>query len=570
MGMEAADLSLIAADNQASPIVPAAYSDGGTQQSIGIDKVNRIGAHKHRHAQAAAKASQISLAGRESGSILVFAEHSDRLLCDPTNSLRAYGVYQFKYVSTPAESEAEVQELLDRLMRTAMSAYERSVEVYMNLSNDMKTALMLRHVPMMVSQVVALPSLLSKLKISVMQKKANTVERASIYSSRRKSGTAFFNPPRPMFLPSTTNCRKKVPMPQQQQLSPKNGGRKLSYVHVARDLKGIGNISSSSRPIGNAPTLSFCSVSHSDEALEYKKTRQCPSKTFEDDVIAVSAAAMNTAQSLTALEHPQPTGHSDAKDTFHSNRLEEVVQTLAQLWPHYSDDEQANLMQSRPYQKQQRSSSRGVYESARMNGNGVDQCNSQMGEETLEGDSFLSSMSLKSRPTIHVLIDIIASRKALGANPSQSRPHQLAQLIYTGLQRYSKAACLHACIGISDTNIKLVCRDVLFPLQVSPSVVSSGTSFRGHTARTPLRRSGSMIYSEGLNSVNQTRLAEPGKRTGKLSRFNIHKGDTTGFHDDTNATTFSSGLLPCTRLPPVGVELIDQAHLFICMPSNFL
>ncbi|CCW61452.1 unnamed protein product [Phytomonas sp. EM1] len=570
--MEAANINLIAADNQVSPIPFAACNDCETQLRRGCKEVNGVGAHnKNRYVQAAAKAArQMSLAGRESGSTLIFAEHSDRLLCDPTNSLRAYGVYQFKYVSTPAESEAEVQELIDRLMRTAMDAYERSVEVYMNLSDEAKTLMILRHVPMMVSQVVALPPLLSKLKASVMPKKPNPTERTSIYSIRRKSGTALPNPPRPVFLSSTANIRRKDLISLQQQPLPESDGIKLSSAHVLRDSKVTGNVNCSRRPLGDASTPSLCSISHSDETSEYRKARPWTGKPSDDDTVAVSAIAMNAVQSIAELEHRQPTGQTDAKSTSHNNRLEEVVQTLAQLWPHYSGDERGNLMRSWPQKKRQVSIPRSARESVKMDNNCVDQCESHTGEENVEGDSFLSGMSTTPRPTIHVLIDIIASRKALGSNPSQSRPHQLAQLIYASLQKYSKVACLHACVGISDTNVKLVCRDVLFPFQISPAALSGATSSRARTAGASLRRSGSLIHSGVSNTVNATRLLEIERREGKPSRLNVHKGDTTVLQDDINATTLSSGLLPCALLPPVGVELIDQAHLFICIPSNFL
>lgn len=237
-----------------------------------------------------------------------------------------------------------------------------------------------------------------------------------------------------------------------------------------------------------------------------------------------------------------------------------------------------------------------------------------------------------SRLNVNVYFDIVASRKSLGPQPSTSAPYAVGQHVHAYLQEGYNGSTGRASgivvnavkvfVGITDSDSRLACRDVLAPPRVS--LHSGGGGGGGKPATAPTANGSTagdgtfaiatlMSFNNSLqhnisnnnytmNTLNMSGAmnttvggAAAGAAGGALGGLNfppsLHAAIlananplhaqrqlqpyTQFLYNTRNSTTSAGSVIPMVLsqsvvLPPNGVERIDQVRLIICFPTQHL
>lgn len=408
-----------------------------------------------------------------------FAEYPDRLLCDPSNCLHIYGIYDFKYGATDHECRTQVEKLIHRMMLVAQWCYEDALRIYRGLPPDVVQRLIMSHVPAPVATL--LPRVASPPSHPLHPGRPNSSHSRSRSSEHRRLSRCAL-PQR-----DTSSLAGSAPLQR---------GSAAASLILSETLSMTISQDFSNPSAGHAsPRIS----SHTRGTKGNDKSGSTPPPR------AISA---------------RPT-HSTTPEQY----AEQVCQLLAADWPPTVPSGTAALPWETPLAgaltarspRDENLSSEAPYSPTR--------------KATVPVGCPAKSGNGRGVVRVKLFIDVVASRKTIGREPTRSRPYLLGQYIYRYVTSHYQEHVTLVFVGISDANVKLLCRDVLFPFRYTPSAVTpaamrTGASGDTHAAGTSLK-------------------ADAGGREGRAVK-----------------------LLPCVPLPPSGIEAIDQCRLLMCFPAH--
>ncbi|AAZ10298.1 uncharacterized protein TEOVI_000844000 [Trypanosoma equiperdum] len=176
-------------------------------------------------------------------------------------------------------------------------------------------------------------------------------------------------------------------------------------------------------------------------------------------------------------------------------------------------------------------------------------------------------------PRCRLILDIVASRKSLGGEPHKSRPYRLGQMVFTHVQKKYPSEVTSTFVGISDSAMTLVGRDILFPYRATASSGGAGNS----SARGPNTQSfgglGSPRGGHGLvRGLTRTNSSGLGDASGAGANSNDPvSGGPVGYSGQliANLEKMLTGSIPCPRMvtaQPTNVERVDNVRLLVCFP----
>ncbi|RNF26998.1 uncharacterized protein Tco025E_00754 [Trypanosoma conorhini] len=156
-------------------------------------------------------------------------------------------------------------------------------------------------------------------------------------------------------------------------------------------------------------------------------------------------------------------------------------------------------------------------------------------------------------PKCRIVLDIIASRKTLGDDPPNSEPYRLGQKVFGFVKRKYPQEVMTIFVGISDSGVTLVGRDILYPFRITGAAGS-----KPNTTATAL---------EGIRSNLAGTLA---------STSPFASVDALGVAASSNVAAMISGLeqvlvstVPAPRMvtaPPANTDKVDNVRLVVCFP----
>ncbi|PBJ72750.1 hypothetical protein BCY84_15316 [Trypanosoma cruzi cruzi] len=158
-------------------------------------------------------------------------------------------------------------------------------------------------------------------------------------------------------------------------------------------------------------------------------------------------------------------------------------------------------------------------------------------------------------PKCRLVLDIVASRKTLGDDPVISDPYRLGQKVFSFTRRNYLREVINTFVGISDSGVTLVGRDILYPFRStgggSPKPSVKMNSLSGNRRNL----SGSAISGLPIDSGDILGVAASGGVAARVSGFEQILANT----------------IPVPRMvpvPPTNTEKVDNIRLLVCFPPN--
>ncbi|EKF32868.1 hypothetical protein MOQ_003268 [Trypanosoma cruzi marinkellei] len=158
-------------------------------------------------------------------------------------------------------------------------------------------------------------------------------------------------------------------------------------------------------------------------------------------------------------------------------------------------------------------------------------------------------------PKCRLVLDIVASRKTLGDDPVISDPYRLGQKVFTFTRKNYLREVINTFVGISDSGVTLVGRDILYPFRSTgggnPNSGVKINSLSGNRRNL----SGSAILGSPIDSGDVLGVAASGGVAAKVSGIEQILAKT----------------IPVPRMvpvPPTNTEKVDNIRLLVCLPSN--
>eukprot|EP00796_Vickermania_ingenoplastis_P001432 gene1434-830_t len=614
-------------------------------------------------------------------SVVAFAEHPDRLLCDPHNALWLYAVFEYRYGVSPEDTQAQLLRLLRKIERIAAHHYEASVKMFQSLPVNIQHFQILRATPAGMAATMLTPS------------------------------TQFFKPqPPPGTQPASSSTNPfgasagSTPRHSRIRLggSPGCGSRDGAPAANRRPSVAKNLLSSSSfNPAAGGAGTAAAGGSGRAQLIDDL-----------DPGIEEATEELNLGSGEAPLRAPQPLRLPE----------DQAVRLLAQQWPPLEGrselEEQLIQLRKHAADQQQQQSALAMGPASKLSvlhfpspsTAGVSQTHESGGNTALAVPGAFESHTIMSdfaemnnrhssagigsnhrgvpfpaaRPKIKVVLDIVASRKMLGLTPSESQPYKLGQWAYQyyainapgvvggkrssgattaaalsamtsggpafaqhhsgpnsprsarstspGSKRPSLAslsaaampstsyttspACCQVFVGISDSGVKMVGRDFLFPFKVPPGGVAPagtpGSPQRLPTSTPPVQLllaslGATQVPSQLLPSIAPARHTSASQGTGagntntntasaataaarlmrssSSSGFSHHsssgadaanttssptkqgggpQANTAGSNSSETVLFCPSGELPvCIRQPPIHLENIDQRRFIV-------
>lgn len=159
-------------------------------------------------------------------------------------------------------------------------------------------------------------------------------------------------------------------------------------------------------------------------------------------------------------------------------------------------------------------------------------------------------------PRCRIVLDIIASRKTLGESPASSQPYLLGQRVFSYVTTTYAAEVMMTFVGISDSSVTLVGRDILYPYRM--------TGGGGGGATTTYEADKHNLRSRRFPSLYSTTASLHVSADALNSAFS--GGLATVLP---NVESLISGTIPLPRFvpaPPTNVEKVDNIRLLVCFP----
>ncbi|KEG11862.1 hypothetical protein DQ04_02201020 [Trypanosoma grayi] len=156
-----------------------------------------------------------------------------------------------------------------------------------------------------------------------------------------------------------------------------------------------------------------------------------------------------------------------------------------------------------------------------------------------------------NKPRCRIVLDIIASRKTLGDDPPHSEPYQLGQKAFRFAQTKYAAEVAAMFVGISDSSVTLVGRDILYPYRVTGGGPKTPG---GNRATVRLTGGGAAAAAAALASSDTLNSAITGSTAALLSSL-----------EQVLASTIP--LPRVVALPPANTDKVDNVRLLVCFPS---
>lgn len=609
-------------------------------------------------------AGETSPTSRAGNSIIVFAEDPDRLLCDPHNSLWVYTVFEYKYGCPDAECRDKLYRLLKRVETVAMLRFEASVKLFQSLPVPIQHFQVLRAVPLGFT-----PNIIPTGSGHLFRRNSQGSAFEHSFSSCTTRNSVY-----PLMMKRADGRLAPISNAQQPSLA--------AGLNVSRTADPKLSTPGLPEALDEAATvdLSLEEVEVADERNgEASLKPPLPLRVPEDTAVRILASHWPPLVGLSELEEQ----YLALKRENGENLLPFNSTTSGNdrvLSPHDTFGEKTTGVYSSFFSEQSRRPSFSDTPcGSRMKGRSGSLVQRRR-QSALTMASFTSSVG-SSHPKIKVVLDMVASRKTLGGDPPNSPPYKLGQWVYhyyhgkpvkrgnsialaaavdaatndgdrnsfaflppnapqsrslysgrsisdssvlytqiTGAARnVSLPGCTQVFVGISDSPIKMVGRDFLFPFKVLPV----GSSHAGGAQHLPLNLTASQLllrsYAGPLHSAAGNNLSTNSKNmsgTGMSSanpnpmgilapapRFRSlsscsnssrHSGDlnrgmkyltqvVSPSHSQTvgaenkqgeagnNNSTFPFIPCPdlpiCIRQPPIHLEAIDQKRFIICHPN---
>ncbi|ORC93368.1 uncharacterized protein TM35_000012450 [Trypanosoma theileri] len=178
-----------------------------------------------------------------------------------------------------------------------------------------------------------------------------------------------------------------------------------------------------------------------------------------------------------------------------------------------------------------------------------------------------------------IVLDIVASRKTLGDSPHSSEPYRLGQMAFKYAYTKYAAEVMTMFVGISDSAVTLVGRDILYPYRVTggggggagitgaagggaktlvspePPNISgpsraAGTRGAGNTRAEAAAMAAALSYAGAMNTTMSISSAAPIAMAPNLEQL-------------------LPNTIPAPRMvmaPPVNTEKVDNVRLVVCFP----
>lgn len=159
-------------------------------------------------------------------------------------------------------------------------------------------------------------------------------------------------------------------------------------------------------------------------------------------------------------------------------------------------------------------------------------------------------------PKCRVVLDIIASRKTLGENSTESEPYRLGQKVYRYVKTMYATEVMTTFVGISDRNVTLVGRDILYPYRVTGG--GGGTTTFGTGRNFLSSRQFASRFSTGTSVLASTDGFSTTVSGGMAAMLS-------------NMETLLSGTIPVPRIvtaPPTNTDKVDNVRLVVCFPPT--
>lgn len=652
-------------------------------------------------------------------SVVAFAEHPDRLLCDPSNALWLYAVFEYKYGCSHEVCHAQLLRLLQKIEKITAYHYEAAVKQFQSLPLTIQHFQVLRATPIGMANTMLVPS--TKLVHPAGPHVHNPFGSGVPNSPRRQGANragAASSPDK-----GRNVSEKNTPNVAGRRLSLPKGGSSATPGSGSGGSPAAGTSPAATpghpTPQGDELDLLFDEDDVPGVNGEAPLRPPQPFRLPEDVAVKVLAAQWPPLVGLSELEEQllllrkAATDQSRQKNNFNtiSSRGDTGMQRnqvlqLLQLegggqesnpasppngpsghsphtnplvigqgkggqregsMPHFAKDggvatqgESSSVMSASISSRRRMGGGGG--------GGGV-----SMAQGTVLGAGKNAASVPAARPKIKVVLDIVASRKTLGTDPLSSPPYKLGQWVYqhyTGATKRTSSgvaaalmssgvldsdprtsfpfpappsagsprrgiadssvtsaggshsgfpatsytttpACCQIFVGISDSPVKMVGRDFLYPFKLPPGGGNSGTVQRLSLMLTP-----SQLLMHSVGAPLPTHLLPPvpyvrnqsagavgaapspstagvvpgtaggtGGATNTLTRTRSSSSMSMWSHPSMENTgsprhghrvssadngTFlfnPSGELPiCIRQPPTHLEMIDQKRFIICHP----
>lgn len=546
------------------------------------------------HASAARRsAGGLSPPSTRSGmSVVGFADDPTRLLCDPHNSLWLYGVFDFKFGVPTEETERLMRQLLQRMLRAAHYHYNASVKLLQQLPPNIQGLQVLRAIQTssMMNAVILPPTSTTATGSPLLDDAA----AASVTSSSPLAAAG-----------RAAHRRRNAP----PEAAPHTNSSVTAGDQSTGALGADGEDSGDGSPTHTRPPPTGLAETPMVRLLSDQWPPLAPRT--EEEELSYQAAAVLVEQQQQQLQMERDFSAARASSLLGSGGL----------------DTSASMLPSSP-----------LLDHQQPRGTGAGQQQQQQ---------------LPPLPIIRVVIDIIASRKTLGAEPTHSPPYSLGQWVYDYLTRHgqgegdgvsvslgggassssSKRGHLahprsgdpsaappvrvaQVFVGLSDSPVRMVGRDILFPFKIAVSCptttplsrvltasqqlamqlngknsnANAGASAGGNGAAAaaggtdagmgnatlpPLLRprSASGVSASALTH-NSSFSADERNLAGGRGGFGLRHSalsSSSAVSSTVGSFTFApltSGLVPvCLRQPPLHIEQVDQRRFIICSPK---
>lgn len=150
--------------------------------------MTRSSRNRRQHVSGGGEAPPTSRAGM---SVIAFAEHPDRLLCDPSNFLWLYAVFEYKYGYSEDVCREQMRKLLQKIDHIAAYHYEASVKQFQKLPVGVQHFQLLRSMPVGMATSSLLPMAPEQWASRVVADAGST---AILHSDRSPFGPATHRP----------------------------------------------------------------------------------------------------------------------------------------------------------------------------------------------------------------------------------------------------------------------------------------------------------------------------------------------------------------------------------------
>ncbi|KAL7703438.1 hypothetical protein N2W54_002063 [Lotmaria passim] len=471
-------------------------------------------------------ASSSSSCSSSSSSFVVFPEIADQLPCSPDNALWVYGRYELSYFATEATAQGRIAKLLRAMLREARRHYELSRAFFCALRPEEQRAEVLRCAETGV-RVGSVSSSSSNNNNSIINNNGSSV----MYSVRPNANAV---------VPATTTPAAGV-------------GGDFANVNAACSTTGAVAVQESV----------YRALREAWPVWESSRSHHRSDDSDDDDVSSGNDSIIRTKK------NKKRSGSGGGRDGSKASGV---------------GGAEMRLNGARGGNHNNNSNSRSAGWSAENTGAAA----------TVEKEGSLESYPPGLR--VNLVLDIVASRKTLGATPLQSRAYRIAENVYrlvmqptttqtvgttaaTGTAEERVGDNLHdlspyvrtLVIGISDTDITLVGRDVVCP-------------YRHLLTPPPLQ----MRFRCALEAMADAPLQPPQPQRPPSPSASISPTDRGGVDDAGSSTSLVEASLalqtvvakhlqgqrsleallpaPYMRVPPTLLSQLDQTRLILCVP----